>query len=43
LAGGRPQGTGKYSSKEEIMAIKDTGVRHAEMLANAHLFPELNK
>ena len=43
LAGGRPQGTGKYSSKEDIMAIKDTGVRHAEMLANAHLFPELNK
>lgn len=43
LQGGRPQGTGKYSSKEEIMAIKDTGVRHAEMLANAHLFPELNK
>lgn len=43
LAGGKPQGTGKYSSKEEIMAIKDTGVRHAEMLANAHLFPELNK
>ena len=43
LQGGRPQGTGKYSSKEEIMAIKDIGVRHAEMLANAHLFPELNK
>lgn len=43
LQGGTPQGTRKYSSKEEIMAIKDTGVRHAEMLANAHLFPELNK
>ena len=43
LQGGRPTGASKYSSKEEIMAIKDTGVRHAEMLANAHLFPELNK
>lgn len=43
LAGGRPTGTGKYSSREEIMSIKDTGTRHAEMLANSHLFPELNK
>ena len=44
LAGGRPQGTGgKYSSKEDILSIKDGATRRAEMLANAHLFPELNK
>ena len=43
LAGGRPTGTSKYSSKEEIMAIKDGQVRRAEMLANSHLFPELSK
>ena len=43
LAGGRPTGTGKYSSREEIMAIKDGQVRRAEMLANSHLFPELSK
>ena len=43
LQGGRPTGTSKYSSKEEIMAIKDGQVRRAEMLANSHLFPELSK
>ena len=46
LAGGTPQGVSggkKYSSREEIMAIKDGTTRRAEMLANAHLFPELNK
>ena len=45
LAGGRPnQGiNSKYSSREEIMAIKDGNTRRAEMLANVHLFPELNK
>jgi ribosomal protein L12E/L44/L45/RPP1/RPP2 len=44
LAGGTPQGTGgKYTSKEEIMSIKDMKTRHSEMLANSHLFPELNK
>ena len=43
LAGGRPTGTSKYSSREEIMAIKDGQVRRAEMLANSHLFPELSK
>ena len=44
LQGGRPMGTGsKYTSKEEIMAIKDMKTRHSEMLANSHLFPELNK
>ena len=43
LAGGRPQGMGgKYSSREEIMAIKDGTTRRAEMLAHSHLFPELN-
>lgn len=43
LAGGRPTGTSKYSSREEIMAIKDMNTRHSEMLANSHLFPELSK
>lgn len=43
LAGGRPQGiTGKYSSREEIMSIKDGSTRRAEMLANPQFFPELN-
>ena len=42
LQGGRPMGTGKYSSKEDIMSIKDGATRRAEMLANPHLFPELN-
>lgn len=44
LAGGKPQGVGsKYSSKEEIMAIKDGATRRAEMIAHSHLFPEMNK
>ena len=43
LQGGRPSGTSKYSSREEIMAIKDMNTRHSEMLANSHLFPELSK
>ena len=44
LAGGKPQGVGsKYSSKDEIMAIKDGATRRAEMIAHAHLFPEMNK
>ncbi len=44
LAGGRPTGVNnsKYSSKEEIMAIKDGNVRRAEMLAHPQYFPELN-
>ena len=42
LAGGRPSGT-SGKTKDEIMAIKDGNTRRAEMLANAHLFPELNK
>jgi transketolase len=44
LAGGRPTGANnsKYSSKEEIMAIKDGNVRRAEMLAHPQYFPELN-
>ena len=42
LAGGRPSGT-SGKTREEIMAIKDGNTRRAEMLANAHLFPELNK
>lgn len=44
LAGGKPQGVGsKYSSKDEIMAIKDGATRRAEMVAHSHLFPEMNK
>ena len=42
LQGGRPLGT-SGKTREEIMAIKDGSTRRAEMLANAHLFPELNK
>ena len=42
LAGGRPSGT-NGKTRDEIMAIKDGNTRRAEMLANAHLFPELNK
>lgn len=42
LAGGKPTGSGKYSSKDEIMAIKDGVTRRAEMLAHPQLFPELN-
>ena len=42
LAGGRPGGAGsKYSSREEIIAIKDAAVRQSEMLAHPHLFPEI--
>lgn len=41
LQGGRPGTSGK--TRDEIMAIKDGNTRRAEMLANAHLFPELNK
>ena len=42
LQGGRPQGSGKYKSKDEIMSIKDGALRRAEMLANPQFFPELN-
>ena len=41
LQGGRPQGIGKYKSKDEIMSIKDGTLRRAEMLANPQFFPEL--
>ena len=41
LAGGRPQGT-SGKTRDEIMAIKDGATRRAEMVANAHLFPEMN-
>ena len=44
VSGGNPyKASGKYSSREEIMAIKDGATRRAEMAANAHLFPEINK
>ena len=42
LQGGRPMGIGKYSSKEDIMSIKDGATRRAEMLANPQFFPELS-
>ena len=42
LQGGRPSGT-SGKTRDEIMAIKDGNTRRAEMLAHAHLFPELNK
>lgn len=43
LAGGTPRGTsGKYTTAKEILDIKDGSIRRAEMLANSHLFPELN-
>lgn len=41
LQGGRPSGT-SGKTRDEIMAIKDGNTRRAEMLANAHLFPEMN-
>lgn len=41
LQGGRPQGT-SGKTRDEIMAIKDGATRRAEMVANAHLFPEMN-
>ena len=41
LAGGRPTGT-SGKTRDEIMAIKDGATRRAEMVANAHLFPEMN-
>lgn len=43
LAGGTPQGNGKYKSRDEIMAIKDKSTRLNEMVANPQYFPELNK
>ena len=45
LAGGTNRGLGggsKYSSRDEIMAIKNGSQRRAEMVAHPHLFPELN-
>ena len=42
LAGGKPTGSGKYSSRDEIMSIRDGATRRAEMLANPQFFPELN-
>lgn len=41
LQGGRPSGT-NGKTRDEIMAIKDGATRRAEMVANAHLFPEMN-
>ena len=42
LAGGRPSGT-SGKTRDAVVALKDGNTRRAEMLANAHLFPELNK
>ncbi len=44
LAGGKPQGisgASKYSTREEIINIKDVATRQAEMIAHPHLFPEI--
>lgn len=41
LQGGKPSGT-SGKTRDEIMAIKDGATRRAEMVANAHLFPEMN-
>ena len=43
LAGGTPTGNGKYSSREEILNIKDTATRQNEMLHNPQFFPELSE
>lgn len=43
LAGGTPQGNGKYKSREEIMSIKDKSTRLNEMMNNPQYFPEINK
>ena len=43
LAGGKPTVGGKYSSRDDIMSIRDGATRRAEMLANPQFFPELNK
>lgn len=43
LAGGTPTGNGKYSSREDILNIKDTAERQNEMLHNPQFFPELNE
>ena len=41
LAGGRTTIGNKYSSRDEILSIKDGSTRRAEMIAHPHLFPEL--
>lgn len=41
LAGGRTTSGNKYSSRDEILSIKDGSTRRAEMIAHPHLFPEL--
>ena len=44
LPGGSNRGTGgtKYSSRDEILAIKDRETRQTAMLENRQFFPELN-
>lgn len=42
LAGGTPTGNGKYTSREDILKIKDTATRQNEMLHNPQFFPELS-
>lgn len=45
LAGGRPVGGngGKYTSRDEIMSIRDTAKRQNEMYNHPELFPEINE
>ena len=44
LPGGNPQvitGNSRYSTREEIIKIKDVGERQSAMLSHPHLFPEI--
>lgn len=44
LSGGkiaRPQETGKYKTREEILKIKDAKTRQLEMITHPELFPEI--
>lgn len=41
LAGGTPNGNGKFKSKDEILSIKDGAIRRTEMINNPQFFPEL--
>lgn len=43
LAGGTPTSNGKYTSREDILNIKDTATRQKEMWQNPQFFPELSK
>lgn len=42
LAGGTPTTHSKYTSREDILSIKDGATRRSEMLNNPQYFPEIN-